>query len=277
MWANYFWNPCNWWLSLVQLFVQSWAEWRLGAEQHHLSSQEGRLVQGIDSIPGVTDEARKAFVWFFGQGWKMQHFRSLLLYWVFIVYAVYWNVAWIPQNWVVVVMLWRSTFGWWQWFFQTPEKLLCSGAAQLEYLAPDWLIVEGALPMSGMRRSSCAELNWIDNQGAEIVEQHKCSAFPLVPKQSQCCYENVLWKTFHLELKSHLCLPRTCSWTEFYFLSKWDFLVLEAVEITAPPICSPPALRGLGASGEFWQRRWFVQQEQCRAWVGHWAAQLSQN
>lgn len=99
-------------------------------------------------------------------------------------------------------------------------KLLCSGAAQLEYLTPDWLIVEGTLLMFGLRRLSCAELNWGDNQGAGIVEQHKCSAFPLLPKQSLCCYENVLWKTFHLELKSHLCLPGTCSWTEFYFLSK---------------------------------------------------------
>lgn len=74
----------NWWLFLVQLFVQSRAEWRLAAEQHHVSSQEGRLEQGVDSIPGVIDEARKAFVCFFGQCWKMQHSISLLFYWVLI-------------------------------------------------------------------------------------------------------------------------------------------------------------------------------------------------
>lgn len=106
--------------------------------------------------------------------------------------------------------------------------------------------------------------------GAKLGEQPRsfncgaAQAFSLVPKQSPCCYENVLWKTFHLELKSHLYLHRTCSWTEFYFLSKLDFLVLDGVEITAPPSCSSPALRGLGASGAFWQRRWFVQQERCR-------------
>lgn len=163
---------------------------------------EGRLERRVGTIVGVTDGGREAFTWLFWAGLKNAACHKLA------ALPSVLSVQLCGETWCgfLKTELWlgcsgEASLGRWQWFLQTISysgKLLCCGRFPAEILGSRLGEAVGvACHGKGLclRWSSYTGLNWENHWGAAGVEQHKCSAFPLLPKPSPCCYENVLWKT----------------------------------------------------------------------------------